>query len=124
MNPDALFGITMVCFIDYPPEVICHEEEKRESYYIRIYTDEIIVVIDSYGIVCDKFIVKYYPKYRESYNLFHKKILEHKDQLNIDIVMKLLETYYTKNISESIFVKEKRRYRKRMSENISLISFF
>jgi len=39
--------------------------------------------------------------------------------------MKLLEIYYTKNISKSIFAyKEKREYRKRMSENISLASFF
>ena len=111
-------GIYMVCFID-DYQIVCHEEEKRESYYIRIYTDEIVMLIDSYGIVCDKFMVRYYPKYRESYNLFMKKLEEHKDQLNIGIVMKLLEIYYTKNISKSIFAyKEKREYRKRMSENI------
>jgi hypothetical protein len=109
----------------YDYEIKCDEKEKRESYYIRIYTDEIVMLIDSYGIVCDKFIVRYYPKYRESYNLFMKKLEEHKEQLNINIVMKLLEIYYTKNISESIFTyKEKRKYRKRMSENISLASFF
>jgi hypothetical protein len=107
----------------YDYEIKCDEEE--ESYYIRVYTDEIVMLIDSYGIVCDKFIVRYYPKYRESYDLFMKKLKEHKDQLNINIVMKLLETYYTKNISESVFTyKEKRKYRKRISENISLASFF
>jgi hypothetical protein len=101
-------------------EIKCDEEEKRESYYIRVYSDEVIAVIDSYGIVCDKFVVRYYPKYRESHMLFMKKLKEH-EQLNIDIVMKLLKIYYTKNISESI--EEKRKYRKR-SENISLASFF